>query len=436
MRKPDLSLALAAVMLTGCGGAHAPVGGARVEPAAFPSELVRVQTVDHLAGTPAHEPMVVQHPDGTLFVAGFGATPDTTSQPQLWRSGDGGETWERVDVGTADDGAMGNSDCDLAMAPDGTLYFISMGFDWATFEGVRMSIGASTDLGATWKWTVVSEHRYDDRPWIEVAPDGTAHAIWNDGSGVSHVVSTDRGRTWEELERVHPAGGSSHLAIGPNGELAVRITPLSASGHRYDEGLELIAVSTDGGRTWEKHDAPGTRGPWDATFSDPSIVKRWVEPVAWDADGALYHLWSQGEELELGRSTDRGASWTTWVVATESTGAYFPYLIAHGSGELAASWFSGEGEGLMVNVALIRVPTSNDGEPQVARAEPFPSLAVTDTDGKTARDTAGEYVPLVFLTDGSLGVVTALRHVRTDPEIRYVPVGDRQGFTWRRFEGR
>ena len=73
--------------------------------------------------------------------------------------------------------------------------------------------------------------------------------------------------------------------------------------------------------------------------------------------------------------------------------------------------------------------------PHVVRAEPIDSQALSETDGVISRDTAGEYVPMVFLADGGLGVVTALRHVRTDPEIRYIPVGDRQGFTWRRFEG-
>jgi hypothetical protein len=405
--------------------------------AAFPNELIQTQKVDHI-DNPAHEPMVVQHPDGTLFVAGFGATPDTESQPQLWKSSNGGESWERVDVGTADDGARGNSDVDLAMGPDGTLYFISMGFDWKTFEGVRMAIGASQDLGASWTWTTLSEDRYDDRPWVKVAPDGTAHAIWNDGSGVCHAVSKDRGQTWEEWDRVHPAGGSSHLAIGPEGEVAVRITPLSASGHQYDKGLELIEVSTDGGRTWITHDAPGIRGPWDATFSDSTIVPRWVEPLAWDAGGMLYHLWSEGKKVFLGRSANQGATWTQWVVANESDTAFFPYLIARGSGELAATWFTGSGanfqsENLMVNVALIQAPRSEDGQPLVARAAPFQPETWSENKGEVIRDTAGEYVPMIFLGKTELGVVTAMRDLRGDRESGLTLHGDQQGFTWRKF---
>jgi hypothetical protein len=128
-------------------------------------------------------------------------------------------------------------------------------------------------------------------------------------------------------------------------------------------------------------------------------------------------------------------------VADDGKIAYFPYLIARGSGELAAAWFSGLDQELVVNVALIRAPSFDDATsagaaPTVTRAASFQADILIETDGVITRDTAGEYVPLVFLDDGGLGVVTALRHVRTDPEIRYVPVGDRQGFTWRRFDGR
>jgi hypothetical protein len=397
----------------------------------FPTELTQLEPTHHI-DEPANEPMVVQHPDGTLFVAGFGVTPDTHSQPLLWKSSNGGESWERVDVGTADDGARGNSDVDLAMGPDGTLYFITMGFNWTTFEGTHMTIGVSKNLGVSWTWTILSEDRFDDRPWIEVAPDGTAHAIWNDGSGVSHAVSTDSGQTWEEWDKVHPAGGSSHLAIGPKGEVAVRVTPLSASANRYDEGVELIAVSTDGGRTWRTHNAPGTR-EWDATFQDPTKLPRWVEPLAWDADGMLYHLWSEGKDLMLARSADQGATWIRWIVANDGEDAYFPYLIARGSGELAATWYTSRGESLKVNVALIQAPSSDEDKPLVARATPFQQEAWIELEGSATRDTAGEYVPLIFLGDAGLGVVTAIRKVGPNPEIRFTKRGDRQGFTWRKF---
>jgi hypothetical protein len=49
--------------------------------------------------------------------------------------------------------------------------------------------------------------------------------------------------------------------------------------------------------------------------------------------------------------------------------------------------------------------------------------------------TAGEYVPIAFLGESTLGVVTALRNMKAVQETRYVKNGDRQGFSWWRFEG-
>lgn len=87
------------------------------------------------------EPMVVEAPDGAPFVAPYGDPP----RPMLWKSSDHGATWQRVDVGTEGDGAIGNSDVALAVAHDGTLYFANLLFDREKNEGRRVTVGVSTD---------------------------------------------------------------------------------------------------------------------------------------------------------------------------------------------------------------------------------------------------------------------------------------------------
>ena len=381
-----------------------------------PWTLTLAAPIDHL-DVVAREPMIVEHPDGTLFVGGFGASyigEKRMDVPTLWKSRDGGTTWALVDVGTEADGAVGNSDMDLAVASDGTLYFVTLRFDAEKWEGKQISIGVSKDLGATWKWTLLSKTRFDDRPWVKVAPDGTVHVIWNDGAGVCHAVSQDGGLTWTERARIHPQGGSSHLAVGPSGEIAVRVTPVSASGNKRDEGVDLIAVSVDGGITWRKHVAPGIR-EWVRSPSYTDSVPRWVEPLAWDKRGALYSLWTKSKEVCLARSADRGETWTTWRLAEGPEVAYYPYLVARGPGELAATWFSGRSETLEAHAARIDIGEGRTPprmiESQTFKPDSWWPPSRTPEDPQT-RETAGEYLAILFLHKGGLAVVSPLMNWR------------------------
>jgi BNR/Asp-box repeat. len=389
--------------------------------------LVVMQHVIHV-DTVAREMMMVRHPSGALFVAGYGgvwAGSDTSLRrlhpmfwrSRMWKSVDEGATWTRVNVGPGSQGIVGNSDVALAMSPAGTLYFVTMTFDGLKGEGQGISVGVSHDAGTTWAWTVLSRNRFDDRPWAAVAPDGTAHVLWNDGSGVQHVTSTDDGATWSTPVRIYNKGGSSHLAVGPAGELAVRISPASASGNKFDPGIDMLAVSTDAGKTWRTSRAPGNRH-WTPPDS-AEVLPRWVEPVAWDAKGKLYSLWTDTAGVWLARSSDRGDHWTTWPIVHCTAVCYYPYLIARGDGELAATWFSNADDPLRWNAARIYVRDSGE-EPRVSLSAPlvmdawFPDRSK----GQLHRDTGGEYLAPIFLQSGDIAVATVIQSP------------SRQGFEW------
>jgi len=396
------------------------------------STLVAVEVVEHLDGR-AREPMAVEHPDGTLFVSGFALTPDEPG-PKLWKSVDHGQTWARVNVGTAADGAVGNSDVSLAMAPDGTLYFATMGPHVREGPAGKntIAVGVTSDAGVTWHWTVLStlsNLQFGDRPWVAVSTDGTAHVIWNDGNGVDYAVSHDRGINWGKQARIHGQGGSSHIAVGPNREVAVRVTPASASGRKFDADVDLIAVSGDGGATWRKHPAPGHR-EWLEQGRPGTFPPRWIEPLAWDAQGSLYSFWTDQHSLWLARSGDRGETWRSWHLAEREDISYYPYLVARGPGELILTWFSGRSDTLQAHLAKVNVAQDSTA-PRMMEApfftpdtwsRPFGSPPETPLN----RATLGEYLAPTFLKTGGFAVVSAIQNERDQ----------RFGFTWRRFGSR
>ena len=386
------------------------IAGADALPAQTLPVLSRSEVV---VGQAVREPAVVRHPGGTLFVAGYSRDPDEASDPpNLYRSVDGGASWEQVDVGRVEDGASGNSDVDLKVGPDGSLYFLAMGFDRAVGEGIHITLGISRDSGETWSWRYVSRSRFDDRPWIGLTPGGRAHVIWNDGRGVRHAASADAGETWDEGERISRVGGSSHLAVGPAGELAVRIAPGSASGIAMDPEADYVAVSVDDGASWALRRAPGAR--------DWQEVPRWVEPVAWDADGVLYSLWSEGTTLRLGRSDDRGVSWDTHDLLQDPAMVYYPFLTAGPAGRLALSWFSGQASELRAHVGLV----DTTADVLVARrTEPLEVDAWRESDGGRVRDPAGEYFPVIFLEDGVLAAVLPVQGADRGEGFSWIRIG-------------
>ena len=407
---------------------------------ASPASATRLEDLEVVLGAPlelapvharvervAREPMMVEHPSGAWFVTGYGSQDPQNSSPQqppsLWRSNDQGTTWSAVDVGGPDDGAYGNSDVDLSVGPEGNLYFIVMGFDRSTFRGTHVTVGASTDIGETWTWTVLSETELDDRPWVRATPDGRVHAIWNDGEGVAYARSNDGGVTWSEQPRLHSAGGSSHLAVGPAGQIAVRIGPMSASGHRNHPGEDWIAVSTDGGDNWTRHAPPGD-GQWPTSIAELGTNPRWVDPLAWSASGDLLHAWTTDMGLHIARSENQGATWTTWRLAEPApeSSFFFPYLtggfdITRGTAAgttppdtYAVSWFIGSATGLQAQVARL---TFGSDALTVERTEPF-SLPIRrripNADEESwAPDTGGEYFPAIVSRDGRIVAATTIQ---------------------------
>jgi hypothetical protein len=389
-------MALLALALAGCLGQS-------VEPAVLPApvevsalhvgEAVRID-----AEQPAREPAIVQAPDGALYVAGFWGfarvaerpgTPQNLLQgPLAWKSTDAGATWQRLEPGTALQGAVSNSDLDLAAAADGTLYLASLSYysvplpaglpvavDPATTLAVV--VGATRDGGATWTWTRLDAGPERSHPWVASAPDGTAHVVWGTPEGIAHARSGDAGATWQVAGLVHSAGAAGGIVASPRGPLAVRVSPGGAA-----TAADGVAVSEDGGATWALRSVPGDRG---------GDAPRGFDPVAFDGAGALFAVWSEGQAIRLAHSPDLGRTWHVADVAAEPDGTlpYDTYLRGGPAGEVAATWYALTGETVAARAARVRW-----GAPPEVRLGTFSA----DTGGTNHAD----YYQVAFLHDGTV----------------------------------
>lgn len=382
-------------------------------------KLVIEEKVDQL-GSLAREPMLAEHPNGDLYVTGY---KNTTESPQLWKSTDSGKTWTSVDVGARDQGADGNSDVDLVIDKAGNIYFLTMryttvptdttGFGWSSMKGEHIAIGISRNEGSTWEWTYLSQNDYDDRPWIEIASDGSIHVIWNDGKGVHYVSSDDQGKIWNQRRAIYSKGGSSHLATGPDGKIAARVSPASASGFVFDEGVDLIMLSVDYGTTWNEVALPGERD-WSSQFDQGT--PRWVEPIGWDEKGNLYYLWSEGKQLNLSVSENNGNDWKTFPIMSSQKLIYYPYLNV-ANGEMSCTWISGKGKDLTHHAGVV---TIQDGQAYLTELETQTLTDIKLRRGGEDLGVGGEYFPIKPLSTGGYGMITTIQNYSDN----------RLGFTW------
>ena len=228
------------LLLVGCAGERDADSESADATPADPRLVLSVGV--HHTDVSAREPMLVEHPSGTLFLAGYGSQVTGTnprSVPHLWRSDDAGVSWKRVDVGTPEEGAIGNSDVDLTVGPDGAIYFREHGL-----RSERARRHARGDRGESATSARPGRGVWSRRPssttgrGSRIAPEGTAHAIWNDGAGIS--LCGQRAMVASELARsaigFTPRAARVIWRSVRAGELAVRISPIAASGNRFERG--------------------------------------------------------------------------------------------------------------------------------------------------------------------------------------------------------
>jgi hypothetical protein len=171
-------------------------------------------------------------------------------------------------------------------------------------------------------------------PTVAVAPDGAIYVMSSVGTQLAR--SPDGGKTWETLAGAAlPDGDRGALSPSdaivramPSGRVVV-VSIASDPGLLSYAGIH-VAVSADGGRTWpvnrllsldDGHDTAGADRPWVIEARDGSLLLE-VNEAATDPTNvaaiasmlevpgpSLYLASYVGNQIQVARSTDGGATW-------------------------------------------------------------------------------------------------------------------------------
>ena len=215
---------------------------------------------------------VAESPDGVLVAAG----------PAIWRSGDHGATWARLN---------GNGDhalYDVTFVDRTQGWAVGQRADTLDWSASDAGFGAMlrTSDGARWE-----EQTIAPGPSLNAVTFATAQYGWAVGESGRVLRTLDWGSSWQEAPSAGPFSLTDVFAVD-----GLRAWVLG----RTDEWESLVMSTNDGGRSWSRTALPRRDDVQSLWFVSPT--HGWIAGAVADATDA-------GEPLLL-ETTDGGATWT------------------------------------------------------------------------------------------------------------------------------
>lgn len=385
------------------------------------SEVQRVSESAH--PFPVVESYVAVNPtdSNNLLIS---AMSTSAEQSIMYRSQDGGETWQQVQG--PQDGMFPGGDPMLTFDGNGRAYFttINPGF----------SVWHSEDNGQTWLGSVTAgdNNRYDDRQWVAASQElsNTTLPVY----GAAKTLKTINGREQDVIiTTVSYNGGDSFkdpqimpvdsgylqivsdLIVSNEGTLYM---PYVVNYERLDDGRYRgkiwIQTSKDEGKSWS---TPNLVSEY-LSYGDRHGNQRWqglgitklaVDESGGKFDGTVYMSWAAPVkdhlQILMARSKDRGRTWSEPVRVNNggfNSNHSTPMVAINKEGIIAVSWNDRRNDSEDLCFQHF-VAVSKDGGQTFSKSQPISTKQTCPGSGRWLN--GGETQGLVALPDGSFRVV-------------------------------